>query len=118
MVCVFVCDRCKDQQTTIKLLCSKALPAELFKHIGKYNRCLACDGREKAIKFKTIMRNISHTILPLNLSLAKQSVRDRSLVKHLNIITFHYLEWVYKILSDLNNKDVKDFRKNSFLLGF
>ena len=106
-----MCEMCKDLKTTTALLCKTALPYDLNGHIKQYLRCLGCDGRERAVKFKTIMGKISYSRFPATVSIAKQMVGDRSLTKYLNLYSFHYLEWMHTHLRDLNNKDIKDFRK-------
>ena len=81
MVRVCRCDRCITQSVSIKLLCNQALPDEIFKNIDCYNRCMGCDGRERAVKFKTIMGKISPYAFPESVSIAKRQVGDKSLKK-------------------------------------
>ena len=110
-----VCERCKDLKTTTALLCKTTLPYDLNGHIKQYLRCWGCDGRERAVKFKIIMGNISYSRFPATVSIAKQMVGDRSLTKYLHKYSFSYLEWMHRRLRDLNNKNIKDFRKNCSL---
>ena len=114
MVQVCRCDRCLDQTVSGKLLCKKYFPDDIFKNIDAYNRCLGCDGRARAVKFKTIMGKISPYAFPHSVSIAKRQVKDRTLTKYLNCSSFAYLSLVVGCLKYLNNNDIKDFRRSVY----
>ena len=75
---------------------------------------MGCDGRERAVKFKTIMGKISPYAFPESVSIAKRQVGDKSLKKYLNCSSFAYLDLVVRYLRYLNIKNIKDFKRTTF----
>ena len=118
MVQVCRCDRCLDQIVSAKLLCKQVLPNDLFKTIAYYSQYLVYDDREKAIRFKTIIKKIP--VLPCGVLEAKRVVGDKSLKKYLNFETFFYLRMAMLNMkySDIDINDINDISAFRIDQGF